>query len=504
MTRFKRLAIIVTLVAIALRVVVAFGVAVDSSGDGPIYQQIARNVVQHGVYSAATQAPYEPTFIRMPGYPLVVAAVFATFGNGNVTALHAVQVVADMCTCWLVLLLALRWAPRSWDATRRDGAALAAFALYAVCPFTMAYIGTALAETWAVMLCTLSVWCATWAMGADDAGMRRWALAGFVAGISCLFRPELGLLLAVLGLMILTQRRASWPVTFGRGAVCAGAFAVALLPWTVRNGMVFRRFQPLPEVHASMPNEFVPIGYLHWVRSWITQPEQVEDFLWPLDDRAMNASKLPAKAFDAPTDVAHVRALFDTYNRAVRADTSAEDSPTARLPFAPGNANASAMSPTLDAEFGVLARARGTAHPLRQYLLLPATRAWNLWFDSHSIYYPFSAYTAPWTWPSEDEQGGWLLRVFYTGVWLYTLLAVWGMRQLWRDGAGRRWVLLATLLFVPRLAFLALSEVVEPRYMVELFPIVAVLGGLALASLVRRVPGAISAGADLTPVGGGY
>ena len=504
MTRFSRLAVIIGIVAIALRVYVAFGVAVDSTGDGPIYQQIARNVLQHGVYSAATQAPYEPTFIRMPAYPLIVASVFAVFGSGNVNALHAVQVVADLCTCWLVLLLGLRWAPRSWDATRRDCAALSAFALYAVCPFTIIYAGTALTEAWAVMLCTLCAWCATWAMQVADAGLRRWALAGFVAGVGCLFRPELGLLLGVLGLMILTPRGTSWPVTIARGAVCAGAFAIALAPWTARNAFVFHRFQPLPEVHASMPDEFVPIGYLHWVRSWITQPEQVEDFLWPLDDRAMNALKLPASAFDSPSDVARVRALFGIYNRAVRADASAEDSTSARLPFALTNENATAMSPTLDAEFGALARARAMAHPLRQYVLLPATRAWNLWFDSHSIYYPFSAYTAPWKWPSDDEEGGWLLRAFYAGVWLYTLLAVWGMRQLWRDREGRRWMLLATLMFLPRLLFLALSEVVEPRYMVELFPLVAVLGGLALASLLGRVPEFISARADLTPVGDRY
>ena len=111
MKRFWSAAFLLTLVALGLRLCVSLHVTSDCSGDGPVYQQIGMNVLQHGAYSMDDKAPYSPTFIRMPGYPLVLAAVFGLFGAGNVDALHVVQSVVDTGTCWLVGSLVRRSAP---------------------------------------------------------------------------------------------------------------------------------------------------------------------------------------------------------------------------------------------------------------------------------------------------------------------------------------------------------------------------------------------------------
>jgi hypothetical protein len=56
---------------------------------------------------------------------------------------------------------------------------------------------------------------------------------------------------------------------------------------------------------------------------------------------------------------------------------------------------------------------------------------------------------------------------------------------LWRIGQPR-WLILAALVAFPRIAFFATLENPEPRYYVELFAIVALLGGIALSHIKFR------------------
>ncbi len=166
MRRWTIIAVILTLAALGLRLTLALGVAVDCSGDGPVYRQIALNLLDRGIYSAEGEAPFVPSLIRMPGYPLTLAGIFSLFGHDNLTAVHLVQALVDTATCWLAALLCGLWAPVSWEEGRRRAAALWAFALLAVCPFTAVYAGTTLTETWTLFFGTLSVAAGSWALRA--------------------------------------------------------------------------------------------------------------------------------------------------------------------------------------------------------------------------------------------------------------------------------------------------------------------------------------------------
>ena len=68
------------LVAAAFRVGVAHWFPNDAPDDGRTYAQIARNVLEQHVYSHETEAPYDPSLIRLPGYPLFLAAIYSVFG----------------------------------------------------------------------------------------------------------------------------------------------------------------------------------------------------------------------------------------------------------------------------------------------------------------------------------------------------------------------------------------------------------------------------------------
>jgi 4-amino-4-deoxy-L-arabinose transferase-like glycosyltransferase len=71
------------------------------------------------------------------------------------------------------------------------------------------------------------------------------------------------------------------------------------------------------------------------------------------------------------------------------------------------------------------------------------------------------------------------------------LLGIAGSWFLWqtRDFDARLWVLLAGLTVVLRLGFFATLENPEPRYVVEIFPLLSILGGIAAVriSLIKYI-----------------
>src|ERR1041385_6268426 len=131
------------LIALGFRLFVALRLPNDDPDDGRVYSQIARNVLEQHVYSHESQAPYAPSIIRLPGYPLFLAGIYAVFGHGNNTAVRVVQAVIDTATCVLIALVAFEWAV---NPERKHRAALITFALAAVCPFTAIYVATILTE----------------------------------------------------------------------------------------------------------------------------------------------------------------------------------------------------------------------------------------------------------------------------------------------------------------------------------------------------------------------
>src|ERR1044071_5454281 len=118
--------VLLVLVALGFRLFVALRLPNDEPDDGRVYSQLARNVLEQHVYSHESQAPYAPSIIRLPGYPLFLAGVYAVFGHGNNTAVRVVQAVIDTATCVLIALVAFQW---DIDDERRYRAAVVAVAL---------------------------------------------------------------------------------------------------------------------------------------------------------------------------------------------------------------------------------------------------------------------------------------------------------------------------------------------------------------------------------------
>ncbi len=129
-------------------------------GDSKLYIQLARNIIEQGVFSAESSAPYVPTLIRTPGYPLFISGIYAIFGIGNETAVRVCQALIYTLTCFIAALIAWNWVD---DRERKKRAALATFILTAFCPFTVIYSAAILAETITIFLMSATILAATFA-----------------------------------------------------------------------------------------------------------------------------------------------------------------------------------------------------------------------------------------------------------------------------------------------------------------------------------------------------
>jgi len=529
---------LLVLIVLPTRLAIAHYLATDAPGDGIVYAQIARNLLERHVYSHAAEPPYDPSLIRLPGYPLFLAGVYSLFGHQNNHAVRLVQAFIDTLTCVLAGFIGFAWEP---DVELKRKTALAAFCITAICPFAAIYVATILTETISTFFAVALTLPATIAFQATTTRRRiaLWLATGVVSGAAVLFRPDSGLFAAAVGLTLvmtslprsasdnqsLRQRMVS---TTAFGLLLSFGFCLVLLPWTIRNWRVFHLFQPLAPAHAEMPGEFVPYGYLSWLRTWIDDDRYIGPVLWNLDNLPIDPDDIPDRAFDSAEEKQEVEALFEKYNyppdeqTQLAAPASAQD---VDIPpedyFRPAKeaesmaANEESvpeeesdqeetdeneqsvtephqdveMTPVIDAAFGRLAKERIARHPLRYVFLLPIKRGLSLWFDTHSGYYPFEGELLPLEDLDYDIHQHIWLPLFVALTWIYSLMAVVGGWFLWRsrDFAARRWLLLATLIIVLRVGFFSFLENPEPRYVVELFPFVAILGGIGAVHLIQLI-----------------
>ena len=357
--------LILVMLAAGFRIVVAHRWPNDAPDDGRTYAQIARNVLEQHVYSHETEAPYDPSLIRLPGYPLFLASIYSVFGHTNNGAVRIVQALIDTGTCVLVALLAFYWQP---DEKRKRATAFAALALAAVCPFTTIYAATILTEVPTTFLVMAMCLAATFAFrkkstteDTEEAKKNSrfkspllwWLVAGLLGGLAVLFRPDSGLFAAAIGItLVITGLRPIWSAVasaarhrfgsaadasddgdskrrrrfalpahskaisrvFIAGTLFSFAFVLVLVPWTIRNARVFHLFQPLAPSHGEMPGEFVPRGYDQWVRTWLDDESYVSPFLWSLDSDAIDIDDVPQFSFDSAEEKARVEALLEKYN----------------------------------------------------------------------------------------------------------------------------------------------------------------------------------------------
>jgi len=439
--QYFRFFLVATLAGFALRLVFLFRFPAITA-DSLVYGDIAKNWLQRGIYGLGGNG-VSPTYIRVPGYPAFLAAIFALFGMEHYRAALAVQVFFDMGTCFLIADLA-----RRMISVR---AAKAAFFLAALCPFFANYAAAALAECLEIFFTALALDLACAALESMDQGrIRLWLGCGLATGIGILLRPDGGLLLAgivaYLAWIGLNRMRAHRPVSgpLSGMLVFIAAACLALVPWGIRNLRTFHRFELLAPRYANEENSFVPEGFNRWTKTWMADYVSVEEIYWNVPGEALDADKLPARAFDSDLQRQETQQLLDEYNTTLH------------------------IAPDLDTRFAELAAERIRAGPLRYYVWLPFTRIADMWLRPRTEILPSDT---RW-WEFNDDPFGSVLAVTFGVVGIfYVSLALMGLWQ----GAPIGYSGLLLTFLVLRSAFLGTLENPEPRYTLECFPVVIVL-----------------------------
>lgn len=195
---------------------------VDAMG----YHQLATNLIERRVFSLSSQPPFQPDALRTPAYPLFLALLYWGLAADPRAVLLA-QAVLDACTALLVLATAMQL-------TRSRRVATLAGLLYALCPLAWRYSAELLSETLLAFAVMLAFYCYARALGAQGRPRAYAALGLGAACALCAFiRPSVVLLPVILAVgLIAVDRR-------GQAALLAGTVAILLMPWVVRNTLVF-------------------------------------------------------------------------------------------------------------------------------------------------------------------------------------------------------------------------------------------------------------------------
>jgi 4-amino-4-deoxy-L-arabinose transferase-like glycosyltransferase len=456
--RNLRFFLLFTAAALLVRLLFIFrfpGVVTDSF----VYGDIAKNWLQHGIYGLSGPDEISPTYIRLPGYPAFLAFVFAIFGMEHYRAVLFVQMFVDLATCFLCADIALRLlGPRF---------AKIAFVLACLSPFLADYSAAALTETLEIFFTALAFDLAIRAMQRDS--MRDWAGCGVACAAAILLRPDGALLVMTIDLYLLARvllpnspgaARTGISTSHGHAmqrnfqmATLVTAIAIApLVPWAIRNWNVFHRLQPLAPRYANEEDEFVPMGFNRWVKTWIADYTSTEEIYWAVPGGEIESAKLPSRAFDSLQQQSETTALIHDYNQELH------------------------ISPDLDKRFSVLATERIHSHPLRYYLSLPLLRILDMWLRPRTEMLPCDT-----RWWEFNDDVQWSVLAIALGI-INLGYFVCGLAG-WMYARRLPLIGLLVLFAVLRSGFLGTLENPEPRYTLEMYPIVIVLAACALGKM---------------------
>jgi len=417
----------------------------EVQGDPLVYGSIAKNWMLHGVYGKTTSGILRPTLIRLPGYPLFLAASFKIFGMEHYHAVMFLQTAIDLASCILIAA----FTRRIWSAK----AAWCALWLAVLCPFMANYAAVPLTETLEIFWISVALYALARFLETDAARAPRWRWALLQAlawSYAALLRPDGALLAVALCPAMVWYGRKRWGAkrVMRYAAIAALLSVLPFVPWTIRNWRTFHVFQPLAPRYATDPGEFTDPGFNRWTKTVCVDLTCTWEVYWNIDSDVIDIAKLPSRAFDSSAQFEQTRQLLDGYNNTI------------------------SLTPGMDERFAQLAADRVSARPVRYYLVLPLARLADMWLRPRT---ELLWIELRW-WEYQPHEGETIFAWAYAGLnLLYLIAALLGLTR-WPPLAG---AMLAFILL--RCALLATIEAPEPRYTLECFPMVIALAAIVLA-----------------------
>ena len=492
------------------------------SGDTLLYGSIARNWIEHGVYSfTPPPAAPIPTLIRLPGYPLFLMLCFRLFGIDNYTAVMYVQCAIDLLTCLLIAALAGRLFGRR--------AAMAALWLSALCPFMAIYTAAPLTEVLtlfciALTFYTLERWRDAGA-GVTDHGNRVRNRVRNRVGNRVPHVPPLGhgfphslnnpseQSTKAGDFVFGRERRAGSPMLqrwvsprkYNRWlwiTAAAMAYSILLRPEqgllaaTVIPAMLWTAWQQTKPRHlqAVLPIALASLCVVLPLVPWTARNWRTFHIIQPLAPRyATDPGEFVPLGFQRwfrtwAIDFASTEEVYWNYDSApveitdlpARAFDSNSEYVQTEAILNQYNRNYNA-TPALDARFESLAEERIHNNPIRYYVALPVARVLNMLFRPRAemLEVPLEW----WRWREHPQTT--LLAAGLAALNLgYFVLGALGLWRWWRRRRGPHAALVGAMLgfVVLRCALLLTLDNSEPRYTLEFFPLLIVWASYLLKS----------------------
>jgi len=406
--------------------------------DADVYAELGRNLLLHGNYGMTQGTEILPSLIRLPGYPLLLGFAQILFHTHWVKAVLLLQTAVDMAGCLLLAEFARRQAS--------ERAALWAFALGALCPFTAAYAASVLTESLSIFAVTLALYAFALVFSGKERPQGLLLLAA-AAMLAMLLRPD-GVLLLVaelvaLGVYLRRDR-------LRNVALVAMLAVLPLFPWAARNWETFHVIEPLAPRHVNNPGEPVNLGFYRWLRTWSTDLSDTSQVYWQVGTGAIDTGSLPPRAFDSEDQRARTFALIAEYNRS------------------------HALDATLDARFAALAAERIHAHPVSYYVVIPAWRVADMWLRPRTEALGLDVFW--WAFPAHAAES-WIAVALgvLNGLYVVCALAAFVQRRAPLAVFSGGYLLL-------RCVVLGTMENSEPRYTLEGFPILILCAAVTLAA----------------------
>jgi 4-amino-4-deoxy-L-arabinose transferase-like glycosyltransferase len=206
------------------------------------YDLLAENLLQGRGYSLHREPPYEPSAMRMPGYPFLLAA--SKVVSGGTFFLVVLQIFAHGLNALLTYRIGRRFVSEAHS--------LAASLLFAFHPYAVFMSISLMTETFFISAFLLSIYFLL--AYSESRTLVRLASSSLCLGISVYFRPTSSALIFLWAAAVFWQERDTAGSVMGalkRVLLVILIFFALLAPWSLRNKI------ELGEWGLTAPNDYV-------------------------------------------------------------------------------------------------------------------------------------------------------------------------------------------------------------------------------------------------------
>ncbi len=200
--------------------------------DAEHYVVSAVNLAAGRGYSASTESPFTPNSTRPPGYSLFLAGAMVVLGD-SLTALTLVNVALQALTLCLVYWGLRRVVP--------EVVAFLGALWWVLDPITIIMSMRLYSESLFQLLNVAAAWLLLWAIKTSRLRLGWAAVLGLCYGLSLLVRP-MGMAFTPVMIVAVLLCAKNWKRGLALVAVFGACTGAVLLPWLVRNQMVFGHF----------------------------------------------------------------------------------------------------------------------------------------------------------------------------------------------------------------------------------------------------------------------